>query len=128
MELSLIQAKQAQFSEPFLVGEMLQPSDHLSGPPLEPLQELHILPVVGVPDLDAVLQMGPHKSRVEGYYHLPLTAGLSFFNAAQDTVGLPGCKRTLLAHVQLLVHQDPKVLLCRAALKEIFIELQNGLG
>ena len=43
MELSLIQAKQAQFSEPFLVGEVLQPSDHLSGPPLDALQELPVL-------------------------------------------------------------------------------------
>ena len=34
--------------------------------------------------------------------------------------GLPGCKRTLLAHVQLLVCQDSQVLLHRAAMKEIF--------
>ena len=27
--------------------------------------------------------------------------------AAQNTVGLPGCKRTLLAHVQLLIYQNP---------------------
>ena len=66
--------------------------------------------------------MGPHKSQVEGNNHLPLPAGHTFFffNAAQNTVGLPGCKRTLLAHVQLLVCQDPQVLLHRAALKEIF--------
>ena len=60
MELSLIQAKQAQFSEPFLVGEVLQPSDHLSGPPLG-LQESHVPPLLGAPGLDAVLQMGPHE-------------------------------------------------------------------
>ena len=30
-------------------------SPHLSGPPLDPLQELHILPVLGVPGLDTVL-------------------------------------------------------------------------
>ena len=34
---SLLQAKQAQFPQPFLIGEVLQPSDHLSGPPLDPL-------------------------------------------------------------------------------------------
>ena len=33
---------------------MLQPSDHLSGPPLDPLKELHVLPVLGVSSLDAV--------------------------------------------------------------------------
>ena len=38
----------------------------------------------------------------------------------QNTVGLLGCKHTLLAHVLLLTHQDPQVLLRRAALKEIF--------
>ena len=46
-EPSLLQAKQAQFPQPFLIGEVLQPSDHLSGPPLDPLQELHVLPVLG---------------------------------------------------------------------------------
>ena len=40
--------------------------------------------------------------------------------AAQNTVGLAGCKHTLLAHVQLLICQDPQVLLHKAALKEIF--------
>jgi len=39
---SLHQAKQAQFPQPFLRGEVLQPSDHLSGPPLDPFQELHV--------------------------------------------------------------------------------------
>ena len=49
---SLLQAKQAQFPQPFLIGEVLQPSDHLSGPPLELLQELHVLPVLGAPGID----------------------------------------------------------------------------
>jgi len=31
-ESFLLQAKQAQFPQPFLIGEVLQPSDHLSGP------------------------------------------------------------------------------------------------
>jgi len=42
-EPCLLQAKQAQFPQPFLIGEVLQPSDHPCGPPLDPLQELHIL-------------------------------------------------------------------------------------
>jgi len=99
---------------------VLQPSDHLSGSPLDILQDLHDLPVLGVPGLDTVLQMGPHRSQAEGENYLPLPAGPPFFNAAQNTVGLLGCKRTLLAHVQLLVYQDSQVLLCRATLKEIF--------
>ena len=40
---SLFQAKQAQFPQPFLMGEVLQPSEHLSGPPLDPLKELHMI-------------------------------------------------------------------------------------
>ncbi|EPP36844.1 hypothetical protein CP10743SC13_2219B, partial [Chlamydia psittaci 10_743_SC13] len=53
---------------------------------------------------------------------LPLPAGHPFCNAAQNTVGLLGGKRTLLAHVQLLVHQDPQVLLHTAALKGFFAQ------
>ncbi|KAK4820477.1 LOW QUALITY PROTEIN: hypothetical protein QYF61_027938, partial [Mycteria americana] len=36
-----------------------------------------------------------------------------------DTVALLGCECTLLAHVQLFVHQYPQVLFCRAALNHI---------
>ena len=61
-EPPLLQAEQSQFPQPFLIAEVLQPSDHLSGPSLDPLQEFHIFLVLGAPDLDAVLQMGPHKS------------------------------------------------------------------
>jgi len=39
-------------------------------------------------------------------------------DAAQDAVGLLGCKSTLLAHVQLFIHQDPQLFLSRTALKE----------
>ena len=35
-EPSLLQAKQAQFPQPFFIREVLQPSDHLHGPPLDP--------------------------------------------------------------------------------------------
>jgi len=72
--------------------------------------------------------MGPHKSWVERYNHLPLPAGLSSFIAAQSTVGFPGCRHKLLAHVQLLLYQDPQVLLHRAVLKEIFPNLYKYLG
>ena len=65
---SLLQAKQSRFPQPFLVGEVLQPSDHLSGPPLDLLQELHILPVLGAPGLDTVLQIGPNTQ----WQELPL--------------------------------------------------------
>ena len=35
---SLLQAEQAQHLQPVFVGEVLQSSDHLSGPPLDSLQ------------------------------------------------------------------------------------------
>ena len=50
-------------------------SDHLRGPPLDPLEQFHIFPVLGAPDLDAVLQMEPHKGRGEKENHLPVPAG-----------------------------------------------------
>ena len=61
-EPCLPQAKQAQFPQPFLTGEVLQPSDHLRGPSLDSFRELCVFLVLGAPGLDAVLQMGPHKS------------------------------------------------------------------
>ncbi|KAK4832397.1 hypothetical protein QYF61_022532, partial [Mycteria americana] len=50
-------AEQPQLSQPVLVGEVLQPSDHFNGPPLDSLQQLHVLLVLRTPELDAVLQL-----------------------------------------------------------------------
>ncbi|KAK4829379.1 hypothetical protein QYF61_003719, partial [Mycteria americana] len=116
LEPSLLQAEPPQLSQPFLTGEVLQPSDNFCGPPLDSLQQVHVFPVQGTPELDAVLQVGSHQSRVEGQNHLPQPAGLASFDAAQDTVDFLGCKRTLLGHVELLINQRPQVFLLRAAL------------
>ncbi|KAK4816734.1 hypothetical protein QYF61_022286 [Mycteria americana] len=97
-------------------GEVLQPSDYFCGPPLEPLQQVHVFPVLRGPELDAVLQVRSHQRRVEGQNHLPRPAGCPSLDAAQDTVGFLGCERTLPAHVQLFIHQYPQILLHRAAL------------
>ena len=51
--------------------------------------------------------MWSHRSRVEGPNHLPRPAGHTAFDAAQDTVGFPGCKHTLLTHVQFFIHNVP---------------------
>lgn len=59
--------------------------------------------------LDIVLPMGAHESQAEGDNHLPCPAGHSYFDAAQDTAGLLGCKCTLLACVNLFVHHNPQV-------------------
>ena len=75
-EPSLLQAKQSQFPQSFLLGEVLQPSGHLNGPRLGPFKELCVFFLLGAPGLGAVLHMGPHrKSRVEGDTPLPLPPG-----------------------------------------------------
>ena len=71
LEPSLLQSEIPQLSQPVLMGEVLQPSDQLHGPPLHPLQQLHVLLVLGAPELDALLQVGSHESRVEGQNHFP---------------------------------------------------------
>ncbi|XP_051464398.1 T-box transcription factor TBX15 isoform X3 [Apus apus] len=59
-----------QLCQPVFIGEGLQPSCNLLGPPLDSLQELHVLLVLGAPELDTVLQVGSHENRVEGENHL----------------------------------------------------------
>jgi len=84
----LLEAEQPQLSQPFLTGDVLQPLDHFCGPPLDLLQQLHVLLVLRAPELDTRLQVGSHQSRVEGQNHLPQPACQAAFDAAQDTVGL----------------------------------------
>jgi len=70
LEPSLLQAQQPPLSQPFLIGEMLQPSDHFCSPPLDLLQQVHVFPVLRAPELDTGLQVGSHQSRVEEQNHL----------------------------------------------------------
>jgi len=67
--------------------------------PLGLLQQIHVFPVLRAPELDAGLQVGSHQSGVEGQNHLPRPAGHTAFDAAQDTIHVLGCKRTLLAYI-----------------------------
>ena len=50
LQPSLHQNEQAQFLQPVFIGEVLQPLN----PSLDPLQKLHIFPVLGAPELYAV--------------------------------------------------------------------------
>ena len=50
--------------------DVLQPFDHLCGPPLDLYQQLCIIPVLEATFLDTVVQMGTHKDRIEGDNHL----------------------------------------------------------
>jgi len=63
--------------------------------------------------------VGSLQSGVEGQNHLPQPAGHAAFYAAQDIVGLLASKHTLPAHVQLLNHQYPLLLLSRVALNPL---------
>jgi len=90
-ESFLPQAEQSQVPQAVFIGEVLQPSDHLCGSPLDLLQQLLILPVLEAPGLDAVLPMEPHKGRVERDNHLPFPAGRPSADAAQDTTGIAHC-------------------------------------
>ncbi|KAK4828307.1 LOW QUALITY PROTEIN: hypothetical protein QYF61_025319 [Mycteria americana] len=115
-EPSLLQAEQPQLSQPVFIGEVLQHPYHLCGPPLGSLQQVHVLLMLGAPQLNTVLQVGSHKSGVEGQNHLPQPTSHTSFDAAQDATGFVGCKCTLLGHVELLINQHPQVLLLRTAL------------
>ncbi|PKU45778.1 vps10 domain-containing receptor 2 [Limosa lapponica baueri] len=64
LETSLLQAEQPQLSQPVFTEEVLQSSDHLCGPPLDPFQKLHVLPVLRTPELDTVLQVNCDISRL----------------------------------------------------------------
>ena len=96
---------------------MLQLSDHPVEPPLDSPQEVHILLMLGAPELDAVLR------RVEGQNTLPCPAG----HIAVNTNGFLGCKCIFLGHVQLYSDKNPNVLL-RAALNQFFFTLYSCLG
>ena len=117
LEPSVLQAKQVQFPQPFFIRELLQPSDHLSGSPLDSFQELCIFLVFG--DSRCSAPNGASQELSRAGQSPPSPCWPPIFNAAQDIVGFPGYKRTLLACVQPLIHPDPQVL-HRAALKEFF--------
>ena len=70
--------------------------------------------MVEAPELDAVLQVGSHKSRVEGQNRLLQPASL---DATQDMAGLLGSKHTLPDHIDSLINQHSQILLLRVALK-----------
>jgi len=118
-KLSLLQNdEQAQIPWSVFIGEVLWPSGHPCGPPLDSLQKIHIFLQLGALDLAAVLQIRPHKDRAEREDHLPHPAGHLASDAVQDTVGLLDCKCTLLAHVKFYVYSsaDPCTWFCWTSL------------
>ncbi|KAK4831900.1 hypothetical protein QYF61_020047 [Mycteria americana] len=127
-EPSLLQAEQPQLSQPVFIGKVLQLSDHLRGPPLDLLQQVHVLLMLGAPELDTVLHTGSHRSGADRENHLPQPADHASFDAAQDMVGFPGSERTLPGHVELFINQHPQVLLLRAGLNPFSAQPAFVLG
>ena len=64
--LSLLQAKETQLSQPFLVREMLHSLNHLCGSALDSLKQFPVLLELRGPELDTVLQKRSHQGRVQG--------------------------------------------------------------
>ncbi|XP_042676391.1 retinol dehydrogenase 14 [Centrocercus urophasianus] len=62
------QAEQAQFIQPVFSEEVLLPLDYFHGPPPDPVQNLHIFPVLEALDLDMALQLGHCQGRVGEHY------------------------------------------------------------
>jgi len=94
---------------------MLQSPHHPCSPLLDTLQQLLIFLEVGSPELDTVLQMGPHYGSVEGKENLPGPAGHTLLDASQEPISFLGSQGTLLTHSQPVIHQDTQVPLHRAA-------------
>jgi len=55
LQPSLLQVEHLQLSQPFLTGEVFQPFDHFCGPPVDPIQQVHVFLGLETPELDAVL-------------------------------------------------------------------------
>jgi len=83
------------------------------------LQQLHVLLVLGAPELDAGLSGGVSAERGRGAESPPSTCAHAAGDAAQGTADLLGCERTLVAHVQLFIQQYAQVLLGGAALNPL---------
>lgn len=107
-------------SKNLFIRAVLHPSEHLCGLLLQPMTTTLCLYCLGgsrtgwsSPD------EASHGQSTEGQSP-PSPCWPSLFDAVQDALGLPGCKHTLLVHVELFVHHHPQVHLFRAALDESF--------
>jgi len=55
LQPSLLQDEQPRLPQPFLIGEVFQPSEHLYSPPLDLFQQVHVFPVLRAAELDVGL-------------------------------------------------------------------------
>ena len=66
LPLSLLQAKETQLPQSFLLKEMLHSLNCLCGSALDSLKQFSVLLELRGPELDRVFQMQTRKGRVEG--------------------------------------------------------------
>lgn len=70
--------------------------------------------------LNTALQVGLCANRAEGDKHLLWLTGHTVFHVAQETFGFPTWKCLLSAHIELLLKQQPQILLHRVAALNLF--------
>ena len=115
-EPSLLQAEQPHLSQPLLVGEVIHPLDHFLWSSLGCTPTGSYLSCTEDSTCGRSTPGEASQGRAEGQDHLSQPVGHTAFDAAQDMVGFLGCEGTLLAHVQLPIHQHQQVLFGRAVL------------
>jgi len=87
-------------------------------------------PIPTVPCLSRVWGLSPEHGTLNGASQ-GQSKGRQFppsRHPSVDAVDPPGCKHTLQTDVQLFVHQNPQVLLCRSALDEFFSQFVHRSG
>lgn len=89
---SFLQGEEAWLLQFFLAVQVLQPFDHLFGPPLDPLQSVwHFLELWGW-ELNTALQVQPDRHSEEWDEHISVSASHSPVEAAQDALAAAHCQ------------------------------------
>ena len=117
--LGLLQAKETQLLQPFLIREMLHSLSQLCGSTLDSLKQFLVLFELRGPELDTIFQMRSHQGRVEGEENLSQYTNYTSSNTPQDAIGLLGHEDILLVHVHPAVHQDLQVHFLYAAFQQV---------
>lgn len=85
-EPSLLQTKQSLLSQPFFTQGMLKLLHYPTGPLLDSSQYVHVLLILGSPELGKVLQMWPHQCWKDGKDHFCWPTDSLSPNADQNSI------------------------------------------
>lgn len=86
LQPSLLQAEQGQLPQAFFIGKVLKPSEHLHGPLLDPLQQLHTFLVLGSQTWTQYSRWGLKRVEQRGDNQSPHPAGRPSSDVTQDIV------------------------------------------